>query len=105
MPDQLTGIGIDLELDWRERLSVHYRVVALEEESRTRLLTECSLSGSNEDECQSKPCASSAALGFLALDRTHEHFEDTWRPHQRALTRAASSESQGDGHLDPLHRF
>jgi hypothetical protein len=98
MPGQLAGKGSDLELDWRERLSVHYRVVALEEESKTCLLTECSLSGSNGDECQSKPCASSTALGFLALERAHEHFEDTWRSHQRALARAAASESQGDGH-------
>jgi hypothetical protein len=94
----LAGNGSDLELDWRERLSVHYRVVALEEESKTCLLTECSLSGNNEEECQSKPCASSTALGFLALERAHEQFEDAWRSHQRALARAAASESQGDGH-------
>jgi uncharacterized membrane protein YgcG len=99
MPGQLSSKPMsDLQLDWRERLSVHYRVVALEEESRTCLLTECTLSGSDQDECKSKPCASSAALGFLALERAHEQFEDTWRSHQRALARASASESQGDGH-------
>jgi len=99
LPGQLTSKSKDVQLDWRERLTLHYRIVALEEEeeSDSCRFTECLLSGSDEGQSMSKAAASSVALGFLSLERAHEQFEDTLKLHQMALARA-SVDIQDDHH-------
>ena len=67
-------IGSVIQIDWQERLTVHYRVLPLlEGESSFAELSVCPF---KDDAVASRQkCASSTALDFVCLERAFETFE------------------------------
>jgi len=88
----------EVKLGWQERVTLHYRVVPLEEESPACLLSQSILSAAATAETKMTPAASTLVLNFLCLERAHRHFEETWISHQRALARAEAAQDQEDQH-------
>jgi len=88
----------EVKLGWQERVTLHYRVVPLEEESSTCLLSQSNLTSSSSSKTSQTPAASSSVLNFLCLERAHRHFEETWKSHQRALARAEAAQDNEDQH-------
>jgi hypothetical protein len=66
-------VGNVLQIGWQERITVHYRVIPLEEESKTCLLSECAFA--ENAECSIKECVASEATDYLCLERACETFE------------------------------
>jgi hypothetical protein len=62
-----------LQIGWQERMTVHYRVIPLDEESKTCLLSECSFSETAES--STKECVASDSTDYLCLERACETFE------------------------------
>ena len=62
----------DIEVDWRERVTVHYRVVPVEEESNACLLSECTF---GEDTATVSECALSPSADYLCLEKASAKFE------------------------------
>ena len=68
--EQLANV---IQIGWQERMTVHYRVIPLEEESRTCLLSEVTFS--EKAESNTKECVASDSTDFLCLERACETFE------------------------------
>lgn len=66
-------VGNVLQIGWQERMTVHYRVIPLDEESNTCLLSECSFT--EKAVCETKECVASEATDYLCLERACETFE------------------------------
>ena len=88
----------EVKLGWQERVTLHYRVVPLAEDSPSCLLSQSILSSHGGPQTTSSEAASSSVLDFLCLERAHKQFEDTWASHQRAVARAVASQDQDDQH-------
>lgn len=66
-------VGNVLQIGWQERMTVHYRVIPLQEESKVCLLSECTFSETTA--CSTKECAASDSTDYLCLERACETFE------------------------------
>ena len=76
LPGQFTtdeAFGNVLQIGWQERITVHYRVVRVDNPNEPYILTECAFSESGK--CSSKPCVASDAMGYLCLEQAAESFE------------------------------
>lgn len=62
----------DLEVDWRERLTVHYRVIPVDEVSNACLLSECPF---GQDTSTVMECALSPNADYLCLEEASARFE------------------------------
>jgi len=88
-------------LDWQERISLHYRIMASSQVSKTCLLSEYLLSAGSDQDSRSTltdATTSSSSLDFLCLERTFEAFEETWRSHQKDVARASVVQDREDLH-------
>ena len=63
--------GEPWRLGLRERVTVHYRLIPVEEDNTVCLLSSCCFTNS---ETSSVDCVSSPALNFVCLERAHERF-------------------------------
>jgi hypothetical protein len=66
-------VGNVLQIGWQERMTIHYRVIPLDEESKTCLLSECPFT--EKAACETKECVASEATDYLCLERACETFE------------------------------
>ena len=62
----------DTEVDWRERVTIHYRVTPVDEESNACLLSECPF---GQDTSTVSDCALSPAADFLCIEKASTRFE------------------------------
>ena len=62
-----------VQIGWQERLTVHYRVIELEVESKTCLLSGCSFS--EDADSTTKECVATGATNYLCLERACETFD------------------------------
>ena len=65
--------GNVLQIGWQERVTIHYKVVPLDQESKICLLNECPFT--ENAQCSIKECVRSEATDFLCLERARETFE------------------------------
>lgn len=96
--DAKSGGPSSLQLGWRERMTFHYRVVPLEEDSNTCLISEHAFAEKESPGSTVKHCAASADTDYLCLERAAENFEAAWKAHQLELARAQSAH---DGDAQP----
>ena len=97
LPGQIVAPDGQVRLGWQERVTLHYRVLPLDEVvSSTCLLSQSNPSGSG-GATRTVPACLSSLLSFLCLERAHAQFEDTRLSHQRALARAAAGAAGGAG--------
>ena len=69
----LSGDGTaGVQVDWRERVTVHYRLIPLERDANTCLLSECPFS---EDTVTLGEGALSSSTDFLCLQKACATFE------------------------------
>ena len=68
--DQVANV---LQIGWQERMTVHYRVLPLEDESRTCLLSECPFL--EDGDVSIAECMKSDGMDFLCLVWAAETFE------------------------------
>ncbi|CAB9513824.1 trafficking protein particle complex [Seminavis robusta] len=85
----------DLEVDWRERVTAHYRVVPVGEESTACLLSECAFGA---DTATISESALSSDGDYLCLEKASAKFERTWNKHQIDLMNAQSVKDKEDQH-------
>eukprot|EP00980_Cylindrotheca_fusiformis_P016923 scaffold5156_cov143-Cylindrotheca_fusiformis.AAC.3 len=85
--------GNVLQIGWQERVTIHYRVVALDEESKTCLLSECSFT--EMAQCSTTDCVISQATDYLCLENATDSFEAAWKSHQHELAKAEHSQDGG----------
>ena len=97
LPGQIVASDGQVRLGWQERVTLHYRVLPLDEPSSTCLLSQSILSTGSTNRTLSLQASSSSLLHFLCLERAHAQFEETRLSHQRALARAAAAGGAGDG--------
>jgi len=64
--------GAGVEVDWRERLTVHYRLISLEKEGNVCLLSECPFL---EETTNLVEVAQSPAADYLCLEKACAKFE------------------------------
>jgi hypothetical protein len=62
-----------LQIGWQERVTIHYKVVPLNDESKTCLLSECSFSEMAQS--STADCVLSEATDYLCLERARDSFE------------------------------
>lgn len=65
--------GNVLQIGWQERVTIHYKVVLLDHESKTCLLSECSFSEMAHS--STTDCVLSEATDFVCLERARDSFE------------------------------
>jgi hypothetical protein len=65
--------GNVLQIGWQERVTLHYKIVPLTEESKNCLLSECAFSETAKFTIQE--CVISEATDFLCLEHARETFE------------------------------
>jgi hypothetical protein len=65
--------GNVLQIGWQERVTIHYKVVPLNDESETCLLSECSFSEMAQS--STADCVLSEATDYLCLERARDSFE------------------------------
>jgi hypothetical protein len=92
-----TAHSESVELGWQERVTAHYRVVAVDADvdDNISLLSECQFSEVNT---QPGNNGSTSLLTFLSLERAHEQFEETVASHKIALARAAAAQDAKSQH-------
>jgi hypothetical protein len=76
LPGQFTTdkeFGNVLQIGWQERITVHYRVIRVDNPNESCILTECAFSESGK--CSTKPCVASDAMGYLCLEQASESFQ------------------------------
>jgi hypothetical protein len=61
-----------LEVDWRERVTVHYKLVPIEKEGNICLLSKCPFSNA---ESSVTPSALSSSGDYLCLEKTNARFQ------------------------------
>lgn len=81
--------GNVLQIGWQERVTIHYKVVPLEHESKACLLNECPFTESAQSSINE--CVLSKATDFLCLARANEKFEAAYKSHQLELARTENS--------------
>lgn len=96
LPGQFTDTTSTLQLGWRERMTFHYRVVPLEQESKTCLLSEHAFAEKEITTVKECCVTASADTDYLCLERAAENFEAAWKAHQLELARAQSAHNDGD---------
>lgn len=85
--------GNVLQIGWQERVTIHYKVIPLAEESKVCLLSECSFTEMAKS--TTIEAVYSKATDFLCLENARDSFEATWKAHQIEIARAESS-ADGD---------
>jgi hypothetical protein len=65
--------GNVLQIGWQERVTIHYKVVPLNDESKTCLLSECSFTEMAQS--STADCVLSEATDYLCLERARDSFE------------------------------
>jgi len=83
--------GNVLQIGWQERVTIHYKVIPLEKESKVCLLSECSFTEMAKS--TTIECIYSKATDYLCLERARESFEVAWRAHQVEI---AKGEDDGE---------
>jgi ER-Golgi trafficking TRAPP I complex 85 kDa subunit len=91
IPNQFGDSSGVVQIGWQERIFVLYRVAPMPISSAACLISESQF---NATEVTSRPGYSASELTFVCLERAHEEFTQSWRSHQRALARAATSSGQ-----------
>jgi len=104
MPGQfLSGDGsARVAVDWRERVTLHYRLVPLERKTNACLLSECPFT---EGAITSVEGSLSFSIDYLCLEKTCSKFENTWKAHQIELLRAQSAKDKEDQHPESISQI
>lgn len=81
-------------LGWQERVTLHYRVIPLDEASASCMLSECQFA---EGQVVMAECLTGPTTNYLCIEHAQHEFQDVLRSHQIELARAAAAEESG-GH-------
>ncbi|KAL3943892.1 MAG: hypothetical protein SGBAC_002050 [Bacillariaceae sp.] len=82
--------GNVLQIGWQERVTIHYKVIPLAEESKVCLLSECSFTEMAKS--TTIEAVYSEATDYLCLENARDSFEAAWKGHQIEISKAESSE-------------
>mmetsp|Transcript_22289 Transcript_22289/g.55070 ORF Transcript_22289/g.55070 Transcript_22289/m.55070 type:complete len:1626 (+) Transcript_22289:223-5100(+) len=85
--------GNVLQIGWQERVTIHYKVIPLAEESKVCLLSECSFTEMAKS--TTIEAVYSKATDYLCLENARDSFEAAWKAHQIEIAKAESA-TDGD---------
>lgn len=81
-------------LGWQERVTLHYRVIPLDEAAAGCILSECHFA---EGQVEMAEYLAGPTTNYLCIEHAQHEFQDVLRSHQIELARAAAAEESG-GH-------